>query len=113
MGVPVVQAELSKFPTVSVQPHPKLEHRSSSVLNTLNSQGWPRGLTNAVVESTKTFPLRFIVVDNSGSMQHADGKRLVKNGNGLKPISCTRWAELTDTCTEIAELAVRCHAIAL
>lgn len=72
----------------------------------LVERGWPPGLTNAVATSVESFPLRMVVVDNSGSMQSMDGSRLVKAAGGtMKSIRATRWAELGDVVGEMADLA--------
>jgi len=72
----------------------------------LQEMGWPTGLTQSVAMSVEQFPVRFVVVDNSGSMQSMDGSRLVKAPNGqLKQIKATRWAELGDVITEMASVA--------
>lgn len=50
--------------------------------------------------------MRYVVVDNSGSMQNMDGQRLVQLSNGqFKPIQASRWAELGDLVMEMAEVA--------
>ncbi len=46
--------------------------------------------------------MRYIIVDDSGSMAEGDGHRLIGTGTSRKLISSTRWAELTD--------AIRFHA---
>jgi hypothetical protein len=68
--------------------------------------GFPLGLSKELIESTVEFPVRFWVVDNSGSMNMNDGTRLVPNGAGrLTPVKTSRWTELSDTIMGIAELA--------
>ena len=42
----------------------------------LSTHSWPAGLQDTLVKSFATFPLRFFVVDNSGSMSTSDGHRL-------------------------------------
>lgn len=74
-------------------------------MSALDAKGWPRGLTTAMAESVEAFPLRFVIVDNSGSMQASDGKRLVTSNGALKSISATRWAELGDVCKDMADIA--------
>lgn len=75
-------------------------------MNTLKDMGWPLGLTNILSTSIEGFPVRFVVVDNSGSMQSMDGSRLVRDQRGaLKSIASTRWAELGDVICEMADVA--------
>ena len=44
-------------------------------------------------------PIRFFLVDDSGSMLSNDGKKRIFKGDKSKVISCTRWSELTDALT--------------
>ena len=45
--------------------------------------------------SAKGFPIRFWIVDNSGSMGLPDGQKLAKDSTGtFKMIQATRWQEL-------------------
>lgn len=60
---------------------------------------FPLGLSRLLVEDViHNFPLRVWVVDNSGSMQAADGHRLLAPPNGdaqsTRMTNCTRWNEL-------------------
>jgi len=84
---------------------PNLQRRMTR-MNTLKDMGWPLGLTNILSTSIEGFPVRFVVVDNSGSMQSMDGSRLVRDQRGaLKSIASTRWAELGDVICEMADVA--------
>ena len=58
----------------------------------LASEGFPRGLAEQVLKTKETFPLRYWVVDNSGSMGINDGTKIKKRGQA--PVQCTRWEEL-------------------
>jgi len=59
-------------------------------------------MQSAFFASCKKIPIRFFIVDDSGSMVTADGMRIIRQGTGAakeptaKMIKCTRWAELTD-----------------
>lgn len=75
-------------------------------LKPLEERGWPLGLAATLSQSVKTFPLRFVVVDNSGSMDTFDGSML-RNGQLRR---CTRWVELRDVCLEMAEVAQVCQS---
>ena len=56
------------------------------------------------VPAVESFPVRIVVVDNSGSMNSMDGNRLIRMPNGeVRSISSTRWAELGDVIREMGE----------
>lgn len=82
------------------------------MVHALLERGWPPGLTNSMAASINAFPVRYVIVDNSGSMQSTDGQRLVKApGSELwKSIACTRWAELGDVVMEIGNVVTRLQA---
>jgi len=87
-------------------------HNASSSFNQyqlkqLRDQGYTQGLSEELLQCTKSFPLRYWVVDNSGSMTRCDGTRLIntKNQNSIKMVSCTRWKELQETVDYHAQLS--------
>jgi hypothetical protein len=43
----------------------------------LNGLGFPQGLQDAFIDSLRKLPLRFFILDDSGSMATNDGKRIV------------------------------------
>ena len=45
----------------------------------LMQQGFPLGLQDSFVQSLKQLPLRFFILDDSGSMAMNDGKRIVSS----------------------------------
>lgn len=45
---------------------------------------WPLGLRETVLRSIKKLPLRFFIVDDSGSMILADGRRLLAQGTNAR-----------------------------
>ena len=102
VNVPVVEASgMSPLPT-PLPPRPSLVRRDT-MMNALKERGWPPGLTRAMASSIESFPVRYVIVDNSGSMQSTDGERLVKTSNGtMRCISSTRWAELGDVVMDLA-----------
>jgi hypothetical protein len=64
----------------------------------LQNQGYPLGLAKELEHSKLTYPLRFWIVDNSGSMMTADGRELTgSNRQCLAVVKCTRWQELQST----------------
>merc|ERR1719265_1643399 len=75
----------------------------------------PAGLQSALSQAVRTFPLRIMIVDNSGSMNAADGSRVV-NASGwfgeqaMREIQCTRWEELGDDVVEMAKLSTALNA---
>ena len=74
---------------------------------TVQTLDGPVGLAQALLESRSTTPLRFWVVDNSGSMAAADGARLAPvPGGGFKVVPSTRWEELRDVVYMQAQLAL-------
>lgn len=71
----------------------------------LQDMGFPLGLAQMLVTGVSNCPVRFWVVDNSGSMWENDGKCLRGKGKNTQLIPCTRWAEMQSTVDEHAELA--------
>eukprot|EP01032_Pedospumella_encystans_P030262 gene30262-34154_t len=62
----------------------------------LQAQGFPKGLQDSFIESLSKIPLRFFILDDSGSMATNDGKRIVVSGGKKAMIKCSRWTELTE-----------------
>ena len=87
----------------------------------LAKHNWSRGMQECLLTSCKKIPMRFFIVDDSGSMATNDGNRIVRTntedideGHGVsgkmknhkaKMIKCTRWAELTESLRFLAELS--------
>ena len=89
----------------------KAQANEAHLLEVMAAKGYPHGLTKELLASRQHFPLRFWVVDNSGSMQSADGSRVVTDAHGnRRMIGCTRWAELVETVGLAAEVAVALDA---
>lgn len=64
---------------------------STEVLRELiEKQNLPDGLTRELGNTIATYPIRFWVVDNSGSMQNPDGNELRVSGGATTLVSCTR-----------------------
>lgn len=74
-------------------------------LQTLRSQGFPPGLAQELGQTKATYPYRFWIVDNSGSMRSNDGHELRGEREKLVTISCTRWKELQGAVEYHADLA--------
>lgn len=71
----------------------------------LTKNGWPSGLQEAVIKSCRKIPVRFYIVDDSGSMISNDGRRVMTHGGKSRLIGCTRWAELSGSVLFLAELS--------
>lgn len=77
----------------------------------LDSLGVPPGLASGFGRSISDFSLRIWIVDNSGSMQTSDGKRIVEGPNGKTGVvASSRWEELSDSLRWHAKLAAAAHA---
>ena len=69
--------------------------KSAPVAALMEKHSFPLGLAQQAVASAKAFPIRFWIVDNSGSMGLPDGQKLAKDSTGtFKMIQATRWQEL-------------------
>ena len=71
--------------------------RGEQACHYLTTHGWPQGLQTAYIRNLEKLPMRFFIVDDSGSMVASDGHRLVGEGANRRILSCTRWAELSDS----------------
>lgn len=86
---------------------------SQQQLDQLRSQGYTEGLSHEMLLFTKTFSLRYWLVDNSGSMSNADGNRLVNTKNSKTPfkmVPCSRWKEIQETIDYHVQLAALLEA---
>jgi hypothetical protein len=71
-----------------------------SILKRLVEQGFTHSLARSLNETKKAFALRIWVIDNSGSMQKADGHRIIDNGKSdVFMVDCSRWEEIRE-CVE-------------
>lgn len=66
---------------------PVMTHEVSQWLDTM---GFTPGLKIMLIKNAHRLPMRFFIVDNSGSMMERDGSRIV--GDRLR--ECSRWMEL-------------------
>mmetsp|Transcript_53553 Transcript_53553/g.106570 ORF Transcript_53553/g.106570 Transcript_53553/m.106570 type:complete len:369 (-) Transcript_53553:347-1453(-) len=88
---------------------PRVERERST--GYLKSNGMPEGLNQAFLQTCTDFPLRIWVIDNSGSMQTQDGKRIVYGPGGREGVvESSRWAELGDSLIWHAKLAAHLGA---
>jgi len=76
-------------------------------LDVLIGQGFSSGLANSLCTNGERFPLRFWIVDNSGSMNSPDGHRTVETmkHNDVKVVDCTRWEEIKECVNFHAQLS--------
>ena len=72
----------------------------------LLANGWTTGLSTSLLKTLAKVPVRFVVCDDSGSMLTSDGHRRL----GQKMVTCSRWAELTQSLKFHAELAETARA---
>ena len=47
----------------------------------LTANKWPVGLQTTALKNMQKFPIRFMIIDDSGSMGASDGNRLIHSGN--------------------------------
>ena len=70
-------------------------------LDDLHNLGFPPGLALEMGQVKSVYPVRFWVLDNSGSMMSNDGNMTRNNMS----VQCTRWAELEQTVEYHANLS--------
>lgn len=58
------------------------ELNESGLRTFLSSRAWPNGLQEAVINTTKKMPIRFVICDDSGSMMTTDGALLRRCPDG-------------------------------
>ena len=71
----------------------------------LGNLGWSKGLMNCLFRSCDKIPIRFYIVDDSGSMNQSDGQRILGHGKDQKLVKGSRWSELMDCIYFAANLA--------
>lgn len=73
---------------------------------------FPPGLVKALHASAhEAFPVRFFIIDNSGSMQSTDGNRCLIDAQGRgRMVRATRWEELADTVIQVGTMASALNA---
>ena len=85
---------------------------TAAVVECLKQQGFTAGLAQSLLSATFAtrhlkFPLRFWILDNSGSMSFNDGYRILetRHKHRVKIVPCTRWEELRECVAYHVELA--------
>ena len=76
----------------------------------LGSHSWPAGLQETLLRGLRAAPLRFFLLDDSGSMVIEDGHRVLAAGTRSVTVSCSRWAELGESVNFFAGLASAARA---
>jgi hypothetical protein len=71
----------------------------------LTSKLWPVGLQTFLMKNLARLPYRFFICDDSGSMATNDGKLLIRSGNHMKVVKCSRWTEMVEALKFHANLA--------
>jgi len=135
VAVPVTMVGMTPMPVPATMPTPTaptapgLQQQQSSFfvatthqgnnnfnprqLDQLRSQGFTEGLSNEILLFTKTYSLRFWIIDNSGSMANTDGNRLVNTKSKSTPfkmVSCSRWKEIQEAVDYHTQLAALLEA---
>ena len=106
-AVPVLQGEALKGAPRAVAPiipAPIAPAANEAAVRSFLSRAkynWPVGLQETFLASVNRCPVRYMIVDDSGSMATADGNLRVDN----KIVRSSRWAELVDSMKFHAELA--------
>ena len=101
------------MPPPTTSPKLKSSHAplSEQQINRLTDQGFTRSLAESLNQTKQAFALCIWVIDNSGSMQAADGHRFIGNinnrggGGKLKMVDCSRWDEICDSVENHIRLA--------
>lgn len=58
----------------------RLGLNSESARDFLGQHSWPEGLQTTLINNLRAIPIRFFIIDNSGSMIIHDGNRVGVNG---------------------------------
>mmetsp|Transcript_12167 Transcript_12167/g.23256 ORF Transcript_12167/g.23256 Transcript_12167/m.23256 type:complete len:414 (-) Transcript_12167:540-1781(-) len=106
MGHSTVNPNLVKGASWNDSPH----LRNDQITQLQQEQGFPRGLAAELGRTRSVYPLRFWVIDNSGSMQTSDGHELrTHNSPGaahtIHKVPCSRWKELQGSLEYHIQLA--------
>jgi len=94
-------------------PRPSILDNNININNAkqyLSHYGWPNGMQDALMKCLVKIPLRFFIIDDSGSMITNDGHMITGVGSNSKLMPCTRWKELTQSMKFHVGLAKAAHA---
>eukprot|EP00607_Mallomonas_marina_P009047 CAMPEP_0182417848 /NCGR_PEP_ID=MMETSP1167-20130531/2287_1 /TAXON_ID=2988 /ORGANISM="Mallomonas Sp, Strain CCMP3275" /LENGTH=350 /DNA_ID=CAMNT_0024591657 /DNA_START=200 /DNA_END=1249 /DNA_ORIENTATION=- len=95
--VPRPRSTTFEIGTVTQDAVPLPDINEEGARNYLTAQSWPNGLQDQFLRSCRKIPIRFVIVDDSGSMSAGDGRRLVSEGSKKGFVNCSRWSELTES----------------
>lgn len=114
--VPIAFAVASAPPIIPAAFHGSIAGQNSTLdipnaQKYLTAHDWPASLQQVLLKNLERLPIRFFILDDSGSMSTGDGHRLVGEGARKQLISCSRWAELGDSVRFHAGLAEASGAI--
>ena len=72
----------------------------------LSRFNWPTGLQDTLIHTVKDIPIRYFIIDNSGSMIINDAQKVVTQPNQRKSfVKCSRWEEIIQLTVFHAGLA--------
>lgn len=112
VAVPMAPPEPSapNMDSSQVPPPFNNEPLDSSTVSLLLEQGYTTGLAQALYKNKQAFAKSIWIVDNSGSMNTSDGKRIVPHRGIYKFVDSTRWAEMVETVDYHTQLAALLRA---
>jgi len=76
----------------------------------LKRQGFTEGMAKSLGKNKESFPVRFWIIDNSGSMSIQDGHRIVETDNKVQFVNCSRWEEIVETVSFHAHVSGELNA---
>lgn len=117
-GSPIYAHAVSDLPTTAI-PYPVKKSKvrdigsvknievSEKSLDALIAQGFSEGLARSLIPNVEIFPIRFWIIDNSGSMNKPDGHRIIETlkHNNVQIVDCTRWEEIKECVNFHAQLS--------
>jgi len=104
----MAEAKIVMPPSESGLPFPERPRLMiDSQLEHLRKQGFTTGLAKSLFSNCEDFPVRYWIIDNSGSMNAPDGHRIVetRNENDVQIVDCTRWEEIKECVNYHSNLA--------
>ena len=84
MSYPPVAEGIPVGDVAGGQAAPRVQRQTSEGF--LRNLGMPPGINASFLRSNESFPLRIWIIDNSGSMQTTDGKRIMRGPGGREGV---------------------------